>query len=107
MVFVRDSSFSTAANHRTFTPTTPPPSTTTKNAVHLKLHKELQLGRIASPFSSPPFSPFKISPLTVREKKEPGKVRRLYNISYPMITGLLTLNKYRYCGCLPEYTDTS
>ena len=53
------------------------------DAVQLKLHKELQLGRIAGPFSSPPFSPFQISPLSVREKKEPGKVRLLHNLSYP------------------------
>lgn len=48
-----------------------------------KLHKELKAGRVAGPFDLPPFEPFHISPLNIREKKTPGKFRLLHNLSYP------------------------
>ena len=48
-----------------------------------KINKELQLNRIAGPFSSPPFPNFKCSPLALRPKQQPGKYRLLHNLSYP------------------------
>ena len=48
-----------------------------------KINQELKLGRIAGPFNTPPFQPFHISPLSLREKKEPGKYRMIHNLSYP------------------------
>lgn len=51
--------------------------------VDLKLQNELQQGRIAGPFSSPPLPNFKSSPLALREKSTPGKFRLLHNLSYP------------------------
>ena len=52
-------------------------------AVDKKMTGELKAKRIAGPFSEPPFINFKCSPLSVREKSEPGKVRLLHNLSYP------------------------
>ena len=51
--------------------------------VKQKLQTELALGRIAGPFSKPPFPNFKSSPLALREKSTPGKYRLLHNLSYP------------------------
>ena len=36
--------------------------------VDAKLHKELELNRLAGPFESPPFSPFPVSPLGVVQR---------------------------------------
>ena len=54
-----------------------------KDVVQTKLSKELSAGRIAGPFDVPPFSPFQISPLNLREKKVPGTYRLLHNLSFP------------------------
>ena len=48
-----------------------------------KLQSEINAGRIAGPFTSPPFSTFQISPLAVRPKKTPGKFRLLQDLSHP------------------------
>ena len=48
-----------------------------------KLKVEIEAGRIAGPFKTPPFHPFQASPLNVREKKEQGKYRLLHDLSYP------------------------
>lgn len=48
-----------------------------------KILKEVSLGRIAGPFPHPPFHPFHISPLGLREKKIPGTYRLIHNLSYP------------------------
>ena len=47
------------------------------------LNKELKKGRIAGPFSSPPFPNFRVSPLGLVPKNEAGKYRIIHNISYP------------------------
>ena len=52
-------------------------------AVDDKLSSELINKRIAGPFKTPPFPNFKVSPLSIREKSEPGKFRLLHNLSYP------------------------
>ena len=44
-----------------------------------KIRGEIDLGRIAGPFPSPPFDQFKCSPLALREKSTPGKYRLLHN----------------------------
>jgi hypothetical protein len=55
--------------------------------VRTKLDTEVKAGRIAGPFSHPPFSPFQVSPLNIREKKPIGtqerKFRLLHNLSFP------------------------
>ena len=47
------------------------------------IETDVALGRIAGPFVSPPFDPFKVSPLTLREKSTPGKYRLIHNLSAP------------------------
>ena len=51
--------------------------------VQKKLQKEIDAGRIIGPFSSPPLPNFRVSPIKVAEKKEPGKYRFIHNLSYP------------------------
>ena len=51
--------------------------------VRAKLQAEIDAGRIAGPFHQPPFDPFQISPLNIREKKVPGKFRLIHDLSYP------------------------
>ncbi|XP_069123083.1 uncharacterized protein [Argopecten irradians] len=48
-----------------------------------KLAKEIQAGRIAGPFSNPPFSTFQLSPLGVVLKKESNKFRLIHHLSFP------------------------
>ena len=48
-----------------------------------KVQCEISLGRIAGPFTDPPFDLFKCSPLALREKSCKGKYRLLHNLSYP------------------------
>ena len=53
------------------------------NVVDLKLSKEVDAGRIAGPFSEPPFPNFRVSPLGVVPKKAPGEFRIIHHLSYP------------------------
>ncbi|KAJ1162687.1 hypothetical protein NDU88_003154 [Pleurodeles waltl] len=51
--------------------------------VQEKLAKELQLGRVAGPFTQPPHPNFIVSPLGIVPKKEQGKYRMSHHLSYP------------------------
>ena len=42
---------------------------------HAKIIKEVEAGRMAGPFTEPPFDPFHISPIGLRPKKLPGQFR--------------------------------
>lgn len=53
------------------------------DVVHKKLTKELDAHRLAGPFSAPPFSNFRISPLGVVPKKTPGEFRLIHHLSFP------------------------
>ena len=55
-------------------------------AVDNKIQEEIGLGRIAGPYHTPPFTNFKASPLSLREKSTPGSFRLLHNLSYPYDT---------------------
>ena len=48
-----------------------------------KVKSEVKLKRIAGPFARKPFSPFKVSPLSLRPKASPGKFRLLHDLSFP------------------------
>jgi hypothetical protein len=48
-----------------------------------KLLSEVALGRVMGPFAAPPLADFQISPLSVIEKKTPGKFRMIHNLSSP------------------------
>lgn len=49
-----------------------------------KLGKEVQLGRMAGPFLSPPIVGLRVSPLGLVPKKEPNKFRLIHHLSYPV-----------------------
>ena len=51
--------------------------------VILKLNKELQSGRLAGPFSTPPLKDFVVSPIGLMPKKEPGQFRLIHDLSSP------------------------
>lgn len=55
--------------------------------VTAKISKELEAGRIAGPFKEKPFANFKISPIGVVPKKEPGEYRMIHHLSYPRNSG--------------------
>ena len=48
-----------------------------------KISKELKAGRLAGPFRTRPFYPFRISPLGVVPKKIPGEFGLIHHLSYP------------------------
>ena len=45
--------------------------------------KELAMGRIAGPFSTPPLKPYVISPLGLVPKKQSGNFRVIHDLSFP------------------------
>ena len=47
------------------------------------LEKEVQAGRIAGPFSAPPFGSFQLNPIGMVPKKEKNKYRMIFDLSYP------------------------
>ena len=47
------------------------------------LNKEVQLGRIAGPFPSPPLADLQCHPMGVVPKKHPVEWRTIYHLSYP------------------------
>ena len=53
------------------------------HVVSAKLEKERAAGRIAGPFSSPPFPDFRCSPLGIVPKKDPSEFRSIHHSSYP------------------------
>ena len=53
------------------------------HVVTAKLEKELEAGRIAGPFSSPPFPNLRCSPLGIVPKKDPSEFRLIHHLSYP------------------------
>ena len=51
--------------------------------VKAKLGKECNAGRILGPFTTPPFSNFRTSPLGIVPKKDPSEFRLIHHLSYP------------------------
>lgn len=51
--------------------------------VNEKLFKELDAGRLAGPFNSPPLPHFRVSPLGIVPKKTPGEYRMIHHLSFP------------------------
>lgn len=54
-----------------------------KDIVKSKINAEIAEGRIEGPFSSPPFTDFRLSPLAIVPKKEPNSYRLIHNLSFP------------------------
>lgn len=63
-----------------------------QDIVSQKIEKEIKLDRIAGPFDTAPFGDFKCSPLSVREKQQPGSYRLLHNLSYPYDESAVNFN---------------
>ena len=55
--------------------------------VSKKIAEELDKGRLGGPFETKPFSNFKLSPLGVVPKKNPGEFRMIHHLSYPRNSG--------------------
>ena len=70
------------------------------SVVEAKLVKEIDAGRIAGPFTAPPFGQFCVSFLGDVLKKVPGEFRLIHHLSYPKG---LSVND----GILNEYTSVS
>jgi len=51
--------------------------------IHDKLQQEIEAGRVAGPFSSPPYNNLFLSPLYAVPKKLPGKFRLIHDLSHP------------------------
>ena len=51
--------------------------------VSANLNKEMQLGRVAGPFPSPPLPDFQCHPIGVVPKKHSSEWRTIYHLSYP------------------------
>lgn len=53
------------------------------SVVSEKIQKEIEEGRVEGPFSSPPFPNFRLSPLGLVPKKDPGCYRLIHHLSFP------------------------
>ena len=53
------------------------------DVVRHKIAKELDAGRVADPFKTPPFPNFRVSPIGLVPKKQPGEYRMIHHLSYP------------------------
>ena len=53
------------------------------NIVWEKINNEIIAGRVAGPFSLPPFENFRVSPIGLVPKKEPSEFRLIHHLSYP------------------------
>ena len=60
--------------------------------IEKNLQEELAANRIAGPFKNPPYDPFQVSPLNIREKKTPNKHRLIHDLSYPYDTTSINSN---------------
>ena len=60
-----------------------PSALANSNVVDQKLSKELAACRIAGPFPTAPFHPFRVSPLGLVPKKTPGEFRLIHHLSFP------------------------
>ena len=59
--------------------------------VKANLDKEVSLGRVAGPFSTPPFPNFQVSPIGLVPKKYSDKFRTIFHLSFPK-SGVTSIN---------------
>ena len=53
------------------------------NIVLQKITSELNAGRVKGPFPHPPFTNFRVSPIGLVPKKNPGEFRLIHHLSHP------------------------
>lgn len=63
-----------------------------------KIQKEISLGRVAGPFTSPPFPTFRISPISVLPKKSSPEFRLIHNLSFPTNHSINDFIDKEYCS---------
>lgn len=66
------------------------------DVVSALLEKEVNKGYVIGPFSSPPFSPFRVNSLGVATQKFSGKKRLIFDMSSPHSTNIASINE-----CIP------
>ena len=62
-----------------------------------KMSKELAVGRIAGPFSVPPFPTLRVSPIGLVPKKN-GDFRMIHNLSYPCNNSVNDIIDHEFCS---------
>ena len=62
-----------------------------------KISKELAMGRIAGPFSVPPFPTLRVSPIGLVPKKN-GDFRMIHNLSYPCNNSVNDFIDHEFCS---------
>ena len=60
-----------------------PTASSQPSILSANLEKEISLGRVAGPFSTPPLPNFHISPMGLVPKKHSDKFRTIFHLSYP------------------------
>lgn len=70
-----------------------------------KISQELCTGRIAGPFSSPPFTNIQVSPLGIVPKKNPGEFRMIHHLSYPKGSSINDHIPAQYCSVQYQSID--
>lgn len=65
--------------------------------VSVLLEKEINKGYVIGPFSSPPFSPFRVNSLGVATRKYSGKKRLIFDMSSPHSNTIASVNE-----CIPS-----
>lgn len=63
-----------------------------------KILKEINLGRVAGPFSEPPFPTFRVSPISVIPKKSSSEFRLIHNLSFPINHSVNDFIDKQYCS---------
>ena len=53
------------------------------NIIQQKIANEIELARVEGPFTTTPFRYFRVSPIGLVSKKEPGEFRLIHHLSYP------------------------
>ena len=61
----------------------PPMDADLEKIMMTKISQEVEAGRVAGPFSSPPLENFRCSPVRLEPKKKPGEYRFIHNLSHP------------------------
>ena len=70
--------------------------------VRQKITKELEAGRVAGPFQTVPFTDFRVSPLGLVPKKQPGEYRLIHHLSYPEVDSINDYIDPEFCSV--QYT---